>query len=280
VPVIEDDGFAVAESAAVVLYVAEMAGKLIPHDFQGPMRVIQWCFAAFSSVEPTLVCLVMRHDDGTPRMVYLKTDAVVDGIPCLAASNNGLSFDEQGRLDSAAVSTRYELQGWTLEPGDEFSLRSDRSLSSIRLAQPREFGGHQNVESVSLDEGGRPSELEVGTATIDAEGRLLRRDLASPETLDGIPCVSFAMFHANGRLAASDLAAPLETSHGIVPAGSMVSFDADGRLSHAIVADTCVLGRWTFPAGNPVQFTEGEPVPGGAFCYTTPPGPPKPPFLT
>src|SRR5688572_24813574 len=34
-PVIEDGGFVVAESAAIVLYLAERAGKLIPHDIQG-----------------------------------------------------------------------------------------------------------------------------------------------------------------------------------------------------------------------------------------------------
>jgi len=56
-PVIDDDGFIVAESAAVVLYLAEKAGKLIPADVQGRTRVVQWCFAAVSSVEPTLVCL-------------------------------------------------------------------------------------------------------------------------------------------------------------------------------------------------------------------------------
>ena len=56
-PVIDDDGFVVAESAAVVLYLAEKAGKLIPGDFQGRTRVVQWCFAAVSTVEPTLVCL-------------------------------------------------------------------------------------------------------------------------------------------------------------------------------------------------------------------------------
>jgi glutathione S-transferase len=53
-PVIDDDGFVVAESAAVVLYVAEKAGKLIPGDVQGRTRVVQWCFAAASTVEPTL----------------------------------------------------------------------------------------------------------------------------------------------------------------------------------------------------------------------------------
>ena len=56
-PVIDDDGFVVAESAAVVLYLAEKAGKLIPGDVQGRTRVVQWCFAATSTVEPTLTFL-------------------------------------------------------------------------------------------------------------------------------------------------------------------------------------------------------------------------------
>ena len=56
-PVIDDDGFVVAESAAVVLYLAEKAGKLIPSDFQGRTRVVQWCFAAVATVEPTLTAL-------------------------------------------------------------------------------------------------------------------------------------------------------------------------------------------------------------------------------
>jgi glutathione S-transferase len=57
VPVIDDDGFVVAESAAVVLYLAEKAGKLIPSDIRGRTRVMQWCFAATSTVEPTLACI-------------------------------------------------------------------------------------------------------------------------------------------------------------------------------------------------------------------------------
>jgi glutathione S-transferase len=57
VPVIDDDGFVVAESAAIVLYLAEKAGRLIPADVAGRTRVVQWCFAAVGTVEPTLVCI-------------------------------------------------------------------------------------------------------------------------------------------------------------------------------------------------------------------------------
>ncbi len=57
VPAIDDGGFVVAESAAVVLYIAEKAGKLVPADVQGRTHVVQWCFAATSTVEPTLQCI-------------------------------------------------------------------------------------------------------------------------------------------------------------------------------------------------------------------------------
>ena len=58
-PAIDDDGFVLTESAAIVLYLAEKAGKLIPRDVQGRTRVVQWCFAAVGTVEPTLTCIDM-----------------------------------------------------------------------------------------------------------------------------------------------------------------------------------------------------------------------------
>jgi glutathione S-transferase len=70
VPVIADDGFVVAESAAIVLYLAEKAGTLIPNDVQGRTRVIQWCFAAVSTVDPTLTALdfVEIFDSGNEKL--------------------------------------------------------------------------------------------------------------------------------------------------------------------------------------------------------------------
>jgi len=57
VPVIDDDGFTLSESGAIVLYLAEKAGKLIPADVQGRTRVTQWCFAAAATIESTFMSL-------------------------------------------------------------------------------------------------------------------------------------------------------------------------------------------------------------------------------
>ena len=59
IPVIDDDGFIVGESGAVLLYIAEKAGKLIPADFARRTQVVQWCFAALATVERPLFELTM-----------------------------------------------------------------------------------------------------------------------------------------------------------------------------------------------------------------------------
>jgi glutathione S-transferase len=55
IPAIDHDGFIVTESAAIVLYIAETAGKLLPLDRQGRTRVVQWCFCAMNTIEPPLL---------------------------------------------------------------------------------------------------------------------------------------------------------------------------------------------------------------------------------
>jgi glutathione S-transferase len=76
VPVIDDDGFVVAESAAILLYVAEKSGRLIPSDVRGRTTVMQWCFAAVSTVAPTLQCvetIEIFDEDKTATKVLAQT---------------------------------------------------------------------------------------------------------------------------------------------------------------------------------------------------------------
>lgn len=55
VPAIDDAGFKLFESAAIVRYLAEKAGKLLPADARGRALAAQWAFAATTTIEPKLL---------------------------------------------------------------------------------------------------------------------------------------------------------------------------------------------------------------------------------
>ena len=59
IPAIDDDGFMLSESAAILVYLAKKAGRLIPADLEGEAQVVRWCFAAMNSVEPPLLALMV-----------------------------------------------------------------------------------------------------------------------------------------------------------------------------------------------------------------------------
>ena len=60
VPTYRDDEVAIFESGAIVLRIAERAGKLIPLDFAPRTRALQWVAAALNSVEPYVMALAIN----------------------------------------------------------------------------------------------------------------------------------------------------------------------------------------------------------------------------
>lgn len=60
VPTYQDDELALFESGAIVLRIAERAGKLIPVDHAGRMHALQWLVAALNTVEPCVMALAIN----------------------------------------------------------------------------------------------------------------------------------------------------------------------------------------------------------------------------
>jgi len=54
IPTLLDDGFALFESGAILIYLAENTGRFLPHDVQGRSRVIQWLMFQMSAVGPMM----------------------------------------------------------------------------------------------------------------------------------------------------------------------------------------------------------------------------------
>ena len=55
IPTYRDDEVEIFESGAIVLRIAERAGRLIPSDPAARMRAIQWLIAALNTVEPVVM---------------------------------------------------------------------------------------------------------------------------------------------------------------------------------------------------------------------------------
>ena len=74
VPVIDDDGYILTESGAILLYLAEKSGKLIPTDLKGRAQVYRWLITSLNNIEPFALPIFFAdlQGDSNPHMKALR----------------------------------------------------------------------------------------------------------------------------------------------------------------------------------------------------------------
>jgi glutathione S-transferase len=74
VPSIDDDGYILTESGAILLYIAEKFGRLIPSDLPGRAQVYRWLITSLNNIEPFALPVFFAdlQGDGNPHMKALR----------------------------------------------------------------------------------------------------------------------------------------------------------------------------------------------------------------
>lgn len=74
VPAIDDDGYKLAESGAILLYIAEKSEKLIPKDLKQRSQVYRWLITSLNNIEPFALPIFFAdlQGDSNPPMKALR----------------------------------------------------------------------------------------------------------------------------------------------------------------------------------------------------------------
>jgi glutathione S-transferase len=74
VPAIDDDGYRLTESGAILLYLAEKSAKLIPPDLKSRAQVYKWLITSLNNIEPFALPIFFAdlQGDGNPPMKALR----------------------------------------------------------------------------------------------------------------------------------------------------------------------------------------------------------------
>lgn len=143
VPAIDDDGFRLAESMAINIYLAKKHGsELAPKSLEDEARMLQWTFWAMTEVEKPLLTVLMQRLElppGSDIEKYFRERSPKDP----AAEQAALKALEQplSVLNSHLAGREYLL-------GSSFTLAdlNVASVMSFGLAGKLDFGPYPNVQ--------------------------------------------------------------------------------------------------------------------------------------
>lgn len=143
VPAIDDDGFRLAESMAINVYLAKKhGGELAPKNLEDEARMLQWSFWAMTEVEKPLLTVLMQRMElppGSPIEKFFRERSPKDPVAeqaALKAIEHPLSV-----LNGHLANREYIL-------GPSFTIAdlNVASVLSFGLAAKIDYGAYPNVQ--------------------------------------------------------------------------------------------------------------------------------------
>jgi glutathione S-transferase len=136
VPVLRDGDVTIFETGAIVQYIAEKTGALMPVDKSERYRAIQWTYAALNSVEPALLNLVL--------------------IDVFYADEEWAKLRRPGATDFARLKLK-RVADWlgekTCLEGDDFTIGDLMMVSVLRNLRNSDLVGEQPNLAAYLERG-------------------------------------------------------------------------------------------------------------------------------